>query len=108
MRTVIFEGREEPLAPLCRRFEINLRTVSSRIERGMCVEDALRRAPRAYPSNTKRNGPARPLASPDPLIKDAVDLMIDLREVLLSISPTPRRERILLGVRRWLLRAGWR
>lgn len=108
MRTVIFEGREEPLAPLCRRFEINLRTVSSRIERGMCVEDALRRAPRAYPSNTKRNGPARPLVSPDPLIKDAVDLMIDLREVLLSISPTPRRERILLGVRRWLLRAGWR
>lgn len=108
MRKVVFEGREEPLALLCRRFKINLRTVSSRLERGMRVEEALRRAPRAYPSDTKRSGPARSKAAADPLIHDAIDLLVDLREILISLESTPRRERILSGVRRWLLRAGWR
>ena len=40
--------------------------------------------------------------------EDAIDLMLDMREILVSLEPTPRRERILAGVRRWLRLAGWR
>jgi hypothetical protein len=44
----------------------------------------------------------------DELREDAIDLMLDMREILVSLEPTPRRERILAGVRRWLRLAGWR
>ena len=109
MRKVIFEGREWGLAHLCRELQIDRRTVTSRLDRGVDIVRALRSPARPYPSHTKkvRADPA-PQRKPDPLIDDAIDIMVDLREVLISLSPTPRRERILAGVRLWLRQAGWR
>tara|TARA_R100001443_G_scaffold61077_1_gene71320 strand:+ start:567 stop:902 length:336 start_codon:yes stop_codon:yes gene_type:complete len=111
MRMVIFKGKEHPLSQLCRELRIDRRTVVSRIERGMSIHDALMRPPRRYPSETRRTQ-SKPESSSKPdsplLIQDAIDLMIDLREILASLESTPRRERILSGVRRWLRRAGWR
>lgn len=108
MRKVVFEGREWVLAHLCRELRIDRRTVASRIDRGMDVERAIRSPTRAYPETKRRRPASPPEASPHPLIEDAIDIMIDVREVLISIEPTPRRARILAGVRRWLRRAGWR
>lgn len=108
MRKVILNGREISLAELCREMNIDRRTVESRLAQGMNLQQAIRKPPRKYPKTTRRprSISAEPIS--DPLIEDAIDLMIDLREVLISISPTPRRERILAGVRLWLRQAGWR
>jgi hypothetical protein len=108
MRLVIFEGREQALAPLCKRFRIHLRTVVSRLERGQSVSEALQTPVRSYPAHTTRKKPKPPQMASDELREDAIDLMLDMREILVSLEPTPRRERILAGVRRWLRVAGWR
>ena len=112
MRRVVFEGREWALAALCRELQIDRRTVESRLDRGMDVDRALRSPPRDYPSHrAKRGQVAEPEPDPSPLVEDAIDIMVDVREVLIAIeqrASTPRRARILAGIRRWLRRAGWR
>ena len=109
MRKVMFEGRQQVLAHLCRELHIDRRTVVSRLDRGMGIREALLLPPRQYPTQTKRAQPeADSPPSCDPMIQDAIDILVDVREVLLALEPTPRRARILTGVRRWLRRAGWR
>lgn len=108
MRTVVLNGRETPLADLCREMKIDRRTVESRLAQGMSLQQALHKPPRKYPKVTRRPRSISGEPEPDPLIDDAIDLLVDLREVLISLTPTPRRERILAGVRLWLRQAGWR
>jgi hypothetical protein len=110
MRRVMFEGRERALATLCRELQIDRRTVESRLDRGMDIDCALRSPPRNYPSSRTKKNQAEPAPQPGPhpLVKDAIDIMIDAREVLIAIEATPRRSRILAGIRQWLRRAGWR
>lgn len=110
MRKVVFEGRERALATLCRELQIDRRTVESRLDRGMDVECALQSPTRDYPSSRTKKSQAEPAPQPgpNPLVEDAIDIMLDAREVLLAIETTPRRARILAGIRQWLRRAGWR
>jgi len=54
MLTVFYRGREWPLAQLAKKHGIDRRTLHSRLERGMSIEDALKAPLRPYPSNVSR------------------------------------------------------
>ena len=117
MRKVVFQGRERELAELCRELGIDRRTVVSRLDRGLTSEVALAIPKRSYPQRRKSPKalpvePEKPQIHPqakrhNQLVADAVDLMVDVKELLASLESTPRRARVLAGVRHWLRDAGW-
>jgi len=88
----------------------------------MEVEAALTEPARNYPKRKKgrRQPGRRRLATPEPtveqqdrlplhpLLDEAVSILVDSREIILSLELTPRRLRILGEIRSWLRRAGWR
>ena len=122
--TVIYQGRERVLAELCREVGVDRQTVQYRLDQGMEIELALFMPTRTYPATTRKRKPSPPppVVSSEPeekplrpltprynrLVEDAIDLMIDVRGILIDLDTTPRRARILAGVRRWLKGAGWR
>jgi hypothetical protein len=122
--TVTFRGEERYLADLCREHGMHWDTVQGRLRRGMPIEDALTK-PTRYPKGRKKGSrrrerkaesapaAARPMAEQErvplhPLLGDAISILIDLREIILSEELTPRRLRLLGEIRSWLRRAGWR
>jgi len=122
--TVSFRGEERYLAELCREHGIHWDTVQARLRRGVTVEDALSKPARSYPKTKRKKGRRRPgkegPATPEPtveqqvrlplhpLLEEAVSILVDSREIILSEELTPRRLRILSEIRSWLRRAGWR
>jgi len=125
--TVTYQGEERYLSELCREHDIPWDTVRARMRRGMSVEDALTK-PRRYPKQRKKGGRRRggkdggkpapaaaesTVAAPErlplhPMLEEAVSMLVDSREIILSHDLTPRRLRLLSEIRSWLLRAGWR
>ena len=123
--TVTYKGEERYLSELCREHDIPWDTVRARMRRGMSIEDALTK-PRRYPRKRKkvghrRGGRGKPapaaeestVAAPDrlplhPMLEEAVSMLVDSREIILSLELTPRRLRLLSEIRSWLRRAGWR
>lgn len=52
--TVTYRGQERTIADLAREHHIDRRTLQSRLDRGMPIEEALREPPRSYPPDVKR------------------------------------------------------
>ena len=100
---------------MCREMGLDRRTVVSRLDRGATIEAALDQRTRSYPKSRKSSKavPAEPEKSrfqqerPTQLFADAVDLMVDVKEILAGLEPTPKIARVLSGVRQWLRHAGW-
>jgi hypothetical protein len=106
MRTVIFQGRERALVDLCREHGIDRRTVASRLSKGVSIEEAVTTPPRNYPVKRSVQVPEAPPRHP--VIQDGIDLMLDARGIMEALEPTPRRQRVIAGMTRWLLGVGWR
>ena len=125
-RIVAYDGEDIELAELCRRFGVDRKTVSDRLDRGMSLHDALTQKRRRYPRKVKRAAtpgpPATPLSEwhraieaskpPErlPEIDEAAELITLLMEAAtadLRGSITSWRARLLARGRAWLLRVGW-
>lgn len=52
--TVIYRGRERCIAELAREHRIDRRTLQSRLDRGMVIDEALRVPLRPYPDGVRR------------------------------------------------------
>ena len=119
-KTVVFGGKQRFLVDLCREYGIHPDTVRYRLRVGMPIDRALTQKPRQY---VKRRDwqravgegmPAAPASTVGDrsglieLVSEAVSLLVDAREIILSVESSVRRERVLSSIRGWLLRAGWR